>query len=79
MHIVYLLRRWKAANRVYVSLRGNVKKRRAEYNAGYCRTTSEKRPWEVDAVVDFSDDEEAHALKLCFNTGSAKAFSRRHL
>lgn len=44
MHIVYLLRRKKDPNRMYVGVYGKMKNRLAEHNAGECKTTTDSRP-----------------------------------
>jgi predicted GIY-YIG superfamily endonuclease len=76
---VYVLKNNEEPPRYYTGLAANVARRLAQHNAGKCIHTAKHRPWVVDAVIEFGDEQRAVALERYLKSGSGVAFARRHL
>jgi predicted GIY-YIG superfamily endonuclease len=48
------------------------------HNAGKCPHTSNGRPWEIDVVVQFTDEVRALKFERYLKSGSGCAFAQRH-
>jgi putative endonuclease len=57
---------------------GDVAARLAHHNAGRSRYTSDLRPWELVASVQFQSESSALAFERYLKTGSGRAFAKRH-
>jgi len=76
---VYLLKSAAEPPRYYTGLTSDVRRRLAEHNAGSCTHTAKYRPWSLDVVVEFSDEQRALAFERYLKSGSGVAFAHRHL
>jgi putative endonuclease len=76
---VYILKNQNQPSRYYTGLTSNVAARLAAHNAGHCPDTARGGHWDVDVVVDFTDEERAVAFERYLKSGSGVAFARRHL
>ena len=77
--IVYILKSERRPLRYYVGLTSDLRARLAEHNAGRCRHSASGRPWCIDVVVAFTDQQRAVAFEQYLKSGSGSAFARRHL
>ena len=76
---VYVLKSVNLPPRYYTGLAANVASRLAAHNAGRCRHTASGRPWEVDLLIEFADEERAVRFERYLKSGSGVAFAKRHL
>ena len=76
---VYVLRNCTEKPRYYTGVTSNVAARLRFHNAGLCRHTADGRPWQVDIVVQFADEQRAVAFEKYLKSGSGVAFAMRHL
>jgi predicted GIY-YIG superfamily endonuclease len=77
--IVYILKSERRPLRYYVGLTSDLRARLADHNAGRCRHTASGRPWRIDVIVAFTDQQRAVAFEQYLKSGSGSAFARRHL
>jgi putative endonuclease len=56
---VYVIRNRSTRRRYYTGLTSDVPARLAAHNAGHCTHTADGRPWDIDVVVEFSDERRA--------------------
>jgi predicted GIY-YIG superfamily endonuclease len=75
---VYILRNSNQSPRFYVGLTSDVNARLADHNAGRCPHTASRRPWQVHAIVEFSDEQRAIRFERYLKSGSGRAFAKRH-
>jgi putative endonuclease len=66
-------------SRYYTGLTSDILSRLAAHNAGRCQHTATARPWEVDLVVEFTDESRAVRFEHYLKSGSGVAFAKRHL
>jgi predicted GIY-YIG superfamily endonuclease len=52
--------------------------RLADHNAGPFRLTADGRPWNIDLVVEFTDETRALKFERYLKSGSGVAFAKRH-
>lgn len=76
---VYILRSESNPSRYYTGMTSDMDLRLADHNAGKCRHTAGGVPWNVDVLVEFSDEARAVALERYLKSGSGCAFATRHL
>ena len=76
---VYVLKNNESPQRYYTGLTSDVARRTAEHNAGSCVHTAKYRPWCVDLVIEFPNEDRAVAFERYLKSGSGVAFSQRHL
>ena len=76
---VYVLKNHQVPPRYYTGLTGDVVARHAEHNAGGCSHTAKHRPWSVDVVIEFADEQRAIDFERYLKNGSGVAFAHRHL
>jgi putative endonuclease len=76
---VYVLRSEFHRNRYYTGLTSNVAARLEAHNAGRCSHTASGRPWRVDVVVEFGNEERAVRFERYLKSGPGNAFAERHL
>jgi len=76
---VYVLRSEPDPNRYYTGLTSNVAARMEAHNAGRCSHTASGRPWQVDVVMEFANEERAVRFERYLKSGSGNAFAKRHL
>ena len=76
---VNLLKSAAEPPRYYTGLTSDVRRRLAEHNVGSCTHTAKYRPWSLDVVVEFSDEQRALAFERYLKSGSGVAFAHRHL
>jgi putative endonuclease len=65
--------------RYYTGMTADVDSRLAAHNAGRCPHTADGRPWRIDVVIAFRDQQRAFAFERYLKSGSGFAFARRHL
>lgn len=75
---VYILRNGSQPPRHYTGVTGDVAARLTDHNNGGCRHTSTGRPWRVDVIIEFGDEERAVAFERYLKSGSGCAFAKRH-
>ena len=63
----------------YTGLTSDVSARLMSHNEGRCRHTISGRPWHLDVVVEFADEQRAIAFERYLKSGSGNAFAKRHL
>jgi predicted GIY-YIG superfamily endonuclease len=76
---VYILRSKHDPARYYTGLTSHLPTRLAAHNAGECRHTAFGAPWEVDVLIEFSDEDRAVRFEKYLKSGSGVAFATRHL
>jgi putative endonuclease len=76
---VYVLRNNENPRRYYTGITSDVSRRHAEHNAGSCIHTAKYRPWSIDVVIEFADEQRAVAFERYLKSGSGVAFAHRHL
>jgi putative endonuclease len=76
---VYVLRNDEVPPRYYTGVTSDVPRRHAEHNAGQCFHTAKYRPWSIDMVIEFADEERAVAFERYLKSGSGVSFAQRHL
>lgn len=76
---VYVLRSTSDPSRWYTGLAADVPHRLDSHNAGRCSHTASGRPWRIDVIVEFSEEETAVRFERYLKSGSGVAFSRKHL
>ena len=76
---VYVLRNNESPARYYPGVSSDVVTRHAEHNAGSCVHTAKYRPWSIDVVIEFADEQRALAFERYLKSGSGVAFAHRHL
>jgi putative endonuclease len=76
---VYILKSHGVPARYYTGVTADVDARLAAHNAGRCPHTADGRPWRIDVVIAFKDEQRAFAFERYLKSGSGFAFARRHL
>jgi predicted GIY-YIG superfamily endonuclease len=76
---VYVLRNTEHPPRYYTGQTSDVARRLAEHNAGSCIHTAKYRPWMIDVVIEFPEEQRAVAFERYLKSGSGVAFAQRHL
>ena len=76
---VYVLRSLADPGRYYTGVTGNWRARLEAHNAGRCLHTANGRPWQIDVLVEFSDERRAVAFERYLKSGAGCAFAQRHL
>ena len=75
---VYILKTCGEPTRYYTGVTSNVPARLAAHNAGLSRHTAHHRPWQIDVVVEFDDEQRALRFEKYLKSGSGCAFAKRH-
>ena len=76
---VYVLRSRSDRSRYYTGVTNNCRARLAAHNAGQCSHTCDGKPWNIDVVIQFTDERRAVAFERDLKSGSGCAFAKRHL
>lgn len=76
---VYILESRAVTARYYTGVTADVDARLAAHNAGRCPHTADGRPWRIDVLIAFRDEQRAFAFERYLKSGSDFAFARRHL
>jgi len=76
---IYVLKNFDNPSRYYTGLTSNLAARLAGHNSGECTYTAKYRPWDLDVVIEFSDERRAVAFEHYLKSGSGVAFAKRHL
>ena len=76
---VYILRSKSDRTRYYTGVTSNWRARIDAHNDGRCSHTARYRPWEIDVLVQFTDERRARAFERYLKSGSGCAFAKRHL
>ena len=76
---VYILKNDGQPPRYYTGLTAEVGARLRAHNGGHCRHTASGKPWWLDVVVEFADEQRAVAFERYLKSGSGGAFAKRHL
>ena len=75
---VYVLRSQVQPFRYYTGVTSDVSRRLSDHNDGRCPHTAIGRPWNIDIVVEFADEERALRFERYLKSGSGCAFAMRH-
>jgi predicted GIY-YIG superfamily endonuclease len=65
--------------RYYTGVTSHVASRVRAHNAGLRAATAAARPWTLDLVIAFPDEQRALAFERYLKSGSGVAFAKRHL
>jgi putative endonuclease len=76
---VYVLRSRADRSRYYTGVTSNWRARLEAHNAGHCAHTSDGKPWDIDVLVQFTDEQRALAFERYLKSGSGCAFAKGHL
>jgi len=76
---VYVLRSRSDRSRYYTGVTNNCRARLAAHNAGQCSHTCDGKPWDLDVVIEVTDERRALAFERYLKSGSGCAFAKRHL
>jgi predicted GIY-YIG superfamily endonuclease len=63
----------------YTGCTGDLKKRLAQHNSGFSRSTKHYAPFELTAYIAVKTSKQASDLEKYFKTGSGKAFLRKRI
>ena len=77
--IVYVLKNESQPPSYYTGVTSNLAARLEAHNSGRVPHTAKGRPWGIDVVVEFSDEQRAVAFEKYLKSGSGCAFAKRHL
>ena len=77
--IVYIIRSDVNPARHYVGLTNDVAARLDWHNHGPCGHTLSNRPWSLVVSVEFPTEKAAVRFEKYLESGSGRAFSKRHL
>jgi hypothetical protein len=66
-------------NGTYTGVTSDWRARVEAHNAGRCLHTANGGPWEIDVVVQFTDEKRAVAFERYLKSGPGCAFAARHL
>ena len=75
---VYVLRSCADRTRSYTGVTSDWRSRVEAHNAGQCSHTSDGKPWALDVLVQFTDEQRALAFERYLKSGSGYAFAKRH-
>ena len=75
---VYVLKNTSQPPRYYTGVTSDVSERLDSHNQGQCRHTASGRPWYLDVVVEFADEQRAVMFERYLKSGSGCAFAKRH-
>ena len=75
---VYVLKATGDTPHFYIGLTSDVKARLSGHNAGHCPHTASRRPWQLQVVIEFSDEKRAIRFERYLKSGSGRAFAKRH-
>ena len=76
--IVYIIRSVNHPDRYYTGLTDNVERRISVHNSGGSKYTAALRPWKLVAFTEFVSAESATEFEQYLQTGSGRAFSKKH-
>ncbi len=76
---VYIIKSRGTPSRYYTGVTSNLTARLVAHNAGHCTHTARFRPWQIDVVIEFADEDRAIAFEKYLKSGSGVAFAQRHL
>jgi predicted GIY-YIG superfamily endonuclease len=76
---VYILKSERQPARFYTGVASDASARLLAHNEGRCQHTASGRPWRIDVVVEFADEQRAVAFERYLKSGSGAAFAKRHL
>jgi predicted GIY-YIG superfamily endonuclease len=76
---VYLIRSVKFPAQTYVGFTEDLTQRSKDHNRGASVHTAPFRPWRLVSAHAFPDEAKAKAFERYLESGSGRAFARRHL
>ena len=76
---VYIIKSRNHPRRYYTGVTSDVSARLVAHNAGRGTHTARFAPWELDVVIEFSEEQRAIAFEKYLKSGSGVAFAKRHL
>ncbi|HWI16271.1 MAG TPA: GIY-YIG nuclease family protein [Vicinamibacterales bacterium] len=76
---VYVIKNMEAQPRYYTGLTSNFSARLANHNQQNGHHTSKYRPWKLDALFEFADEDRAIRFERYLKSGSGAAFAKKHL
>jgi putative endonuclease len=75
---VYVLQSLKNSKRYYVGLTSNIERRLETHNKGGSTYTAIDRPWQINVLIEFQNENLATAFEKYLKSGSGRAFAKRH-
>ena len=75
---VYILKNADATPHFYVGVTSDVAGRLADHNSGRCPHTARRRPWHLQVIIAFPDEQRAIRFERYLKSGSGRAFARLH-
>jgi putative endonuclease len=79
MRFVDVLRSVPRPERYYIGLTSDVERRLAVHNSGGSQHTMMARPWTLVVLLRFADEASAVRFEQYLESGSGRAFAKRHL
>ena len=79
MKYVYVLQSDQDAEYFYTGITDDLVVRLSKHNSGVVAHTAKYRPWHIKSFVAFTDDTRAFAFEKYLNSGSGRAFAKKHL
>jgi len=76
---VYILKNLEQPPRYYTGLTSDIRERLAYHNQDNQQHTARYRPWQVDVLIEFADQDRAARFERYLKSGSGCAFALRHL
>ncbi len=76
---VYILKSKSDRGGYYTGVTSDWRARVRAHNDGRCSHTAKNRPWEIDVLIQFTDERRALAFERYLKSGSGCAFAERHL
>ena len=77
--IVYVLKNSDNPPRFYTGITADLRARLEAHNADRSLHTAKYRPWALDVIVKFADENRALRFEKYLKSGSGVEFARRHL
>lgn len=76
---VYVIKNMEVPPQYYTGITSNFPDRLANHNQQNGHHTSKHRPWKLDLLIEFTDEDRAIRLERYLKSGSGVAFAKRHL
>lgn len=78
LYYVYVLRSVEEPHRHYTGYSRDPGKRLEAHNLGKSNHTAKYRPWILETVIGFSDEQKAKEFERYLKSHSGRAFSSKH-
>lgn len=76
---VYIIKTELSVKRHYTGITNNLKQRLSDHNSGKCPHTSKYKPSKIKNAFWFDNPKKAFAFEKHLNSGSGRAFAKKHL